>query len=292
MRKIKISAVQYAINPIKSFDDFAAQVTQGVEKARGSDFVVFPELFTLQLITTFPGFQNFPLSDLDKITEYTDRYMDLFQRLSVENKIYIIAGSHLRKGGVHNHNTCHVFGPDGTLFQHQKSHLFPVERGINIHEGNSLEVLELENVKLGVAICYEAEIPECTRILSLKGAEIVFCPSFTFSEHGFWRVRHCCQARCIENQIYMVHCCTIGDLNIPGLVGWGQSSILSPCDDPWTANGVVAEAEVNKEMVVTGEVDLDEIYVNREEGAAPTFRDRGRRAEMYEWLYRRPVGLE
>jgi hypothetical protein len=43
----------------------------------------------------------------------------------------------------------------------------------------------------------------------------------------------------------------------------------------------VAEAEANREMVVHGEVDVDKLYENRETGAAPTYRDRRRRAELY-----------
>ena len=34
-------------------------------------------------------------------------------------------------------------------------------------------------------------------------------------------------------------------------------------------------------MVVRGEVDIDKLYENRETGAAPTYRDRRRRAELY-----------
>jgi predicted amidohydrolase len=85
----------------------------------------------------------------------------------------------------------------------------------------------------------------------------------------------------------MVHCCTVGDLGILDLTGYGKSSILSPCDTPWPSNGVIAEAEMNKEMVITGEVDLDEIHINRETGAATTFKDRTRRADLYKWLYGR-----
>lgn len=51
----------------------------------------------------------------------------------------------------------------------------------------------------------------------------------------------------------------------------------SPCDTLWNANGVVAEAEANKNIVITGKVDIDLLYENREKGAAPTFRDRTRR---------------
>jgi hypothetical protein len=34
-------------------------------------------------------------------------------------------------------------------------------------------------------------------------------------------------------------------------------------------------------MVIHGEVDVDKLYENRTTGAAPTFRDRRRRAELY-----------
>jgi hypothetical protein len=34
-------------------------------------------------------------------------------------------------------------------------------------------------------------------------------------------------------------------------------------------------------MVVRGTVDIDRLYINRETGAAPTYRDRRRRAQLY-----------
>ena len=57
---------------------------------------------------------------------------------------------------------------------------------------------------------------------------------------------------------------------------------MSPCDTPWSdPAGIVAEAKANREMVVHGEVGLDKLYENRETGAAPTYRDRRRRAGLY-----------
>ena len=280
MRKIKISAVQYNARPIKTFGEFGEIAEKVMGEAKGSDFVVFPEMFTVNLLSTYPGYEGFRPGDLVKLAGFTDRYVELFQRLSKEKGQYIVAGSHLIKEGIHFYNTCYLFGPDGMLFRHRKTHLFPPERS-HTSEGNTIEVLDLDRVKVGIAICYEAEVPEHTTVLALEGAEIVFCASFTLTEAGFWRVRHCCQARCIENQIYMVHCCTVGECGIKGFTTWGKSSILSPCDNPWPANGVIAEAESNKEMVITGEVDIDELYVNREKGAAPTVKDRRRRSGLY-----------
>jgi predicted amidohydrolase len=142
-------------------------------------------------------------------------------------------------------------------------------------------VYSIGPVKIGIAVCYEAEIPEISRILSVNGADIIFCPSYTFTEAGFWRVRHCAHARAIENQVYFVHCPTVGEPGDPLPNGYGRASILSPCDKAWLANGVVAEAEVNKHTVITGTVDIDELYENRKSGAATTFKDRKRRKDVY-----------
>ena len=71
-------------------------------------------------------------------------------------------------------------------------------------------------------------------------------------------------------------------MNVKGV---GRSSILSPCDNPWPNNGIIAEGEMNKEMVVTTDVDVDAIYLTREKGAARPYKDRIRRSSLYkEWL--------
>ena len=130
-------------------------------------------------------------------------------------------------------------------------------------------------------MCYEAEIPECAATLAHQGAEIILTPSYTFTEYGFWRVRHSAQARAIENQVYLVHACTGGTPGAPLPNGWAQSSILSPCDTLFSPRGVVAEATAHTDSVARAVVDLDLLARNRENGAAPTFRDRRRRADLY-----------
>ena len=64
--------------------------------------------------------------------------------------------------------------------------------------------------------------------------------------------------------------------------GWARSSILSPCDLTWdNPAGIVAQCDANREMVATGTVDIDKLYENRKSGAATTFKDRRRRADLY-----------
>jgi predicted amidohydrolase len=288
MTKIRISAIQHQWKPIEKLDELADQVRANVEKAKDADFIVLPELFTLQLLTAVPGVEEVSPGKLDVVglsRMYTEQYEGLFRGLARECDGFIVAGSHPIKEGARIFNTCHVFGPEGTVFKHRKTHLWPFEGLFGISEGDTLEILDLGHVKIGIAICYEAEIPEVARTLALKGADIIFCPSFTLDEAAFWRVRHCCQARAIENQVYVVHCCGTGSLGALGLSGWGRASILSPCDAPWSPNGIVAEADSDQETVITAEVDIDELHRNRESGVATTFNDRERRAALYDWMF-------
>ena len=289
-RTVSIAACQFVVRPIGSFDEFAAHVRALLDRAAGADLAVFPELFTLELFTTFPGWMALPVSELTRIheygnTTYTEDYRRLFESEARERGQHIAAGSHLEKKDGRYLNVAYLYGPDGLVHTHEKTHIFPAEAAWSTEEGDTIETVALPFATVGFTVCYEAEIPECAASLVEQGAEIILCPSFTFTEHGFWRVRHSAQARAIENQVYVVHCG--GSARVPSggplPSPWGRSAILSPCDTPWEApDGVVAEASApNIETVVRGEVDLDRLHGNRENGVAPTFRDRRRRASLY-----------
>jgi predicted amidohydrolase len=275
MAKVKVSAVQYKYKQIDNFNEFISNIVSLLDQAKDSDFVVFPESFTLELQYIIPN------HEIHKIPQYTDQYIELFKNMSMEKNQYIIAGSHLTLINDKLHNVGHIFCPNGQIFTHNKTHLMPMEVKMGFTHGMTLNVLETEKAKVALGICYEMEFPEVARTLTLKGAEIIFTPSYTIGEHGFWRVRHSCQARAIENQIYVIHACLVGaPLENKMLAGWGRSSILSPCEEPWTPNGIITEAMTNEEMVITGELDLKLLHKKRERGVATTLNDR--RPELYE----------
>lgn len=282
-RKVSIAACQFVIKPVKDFDAFAAQSVKLLDQAKGADLVLFPELFTLALFTTFDDWRNRPVTDLVKVDTYTNAYREFFAAEARRRKQVIVAGSHLEKKRGGYYNVAYVYGPTGLIHMHDKTHIFPAESAWFTREGDSMEAFDLPFARVGFNVCYESEIPECAASLTEQGAEIILCPSYTFTEYGFWRVRHCAQARAIENQVYFVHCATGGKLPKGPLPdGYTRSSILGPCDKPWSApNGVIAEARTNVQMVVRGTVDLDKLHDNRETGVAPTFRDRRRRADAY-----------
>jgi predicted amidohydrolase len=280
-RNVSIAAVNFAVRPIDDFSQFEGHVRTLLAGCDGADLVLFPELFTVELFTTLPDWKRLPISELTQIDKYTDDYIGLFKDLARERGQYIVGGSHLVAEDSKYLNVAHLFTPDGEVIRHIKTHIFPGEAEWSTSEGDSMEAFDLPFARVGFNVCYEAEIPECAATLAHQGAEIILCPSYTFTEAGFWRVRQSAQARAIENQVYYVHCCTGGAPGAPLPNGWAQSSILSPCDTLFSPRGIVAEATANTESVTRGIVDLDLLTANREKGAAPTFRDRRRRADLY-----------
>jgi predicted amidohydrolase len=282
-REVTISACQYHVREINGFEDMEARVRTLLDQAAGSDIVVFPELFTIELFTTLKDWKNRLISELVLIDEFTKDYISLFKDEAKKRGQFIAAGSHLVKVSDDRfENIAYLFGPDSERFEHAKTHIFPAEANWSTSEGSKMETFQLPFAKVGFNVCYETEIPECSAALVEQGAEIILTPSATFTEQGFWRVRHCAQSRCIENQIYLVHCCLGGQPGGPLPNGWAKSSVLGPCDLAWAnAAGIIAEAPANVETTVTGTVNLDLLYENRASGAATTFKDRRRRADLY-----------
>lgn len=289
-RVVTIAVCQFGVRPVKDFDEFAGHVRRVLDRAVGADLVILPELFTLELFTTFPDWRRTPITELGRIDEYTQDYRMLFMEEARSRDQYIAAGTHLVGEAGKLRNMAHLFEPGGTMHTHSKTHVTPTESEWSTSEANTMDIIELPFAKVGFNIGYETEIPECAATLAHQGAEIILGPSFTFSEFGFWRVRHCAEARCIENQIYFIHCCNSGRPGAPLPESWAQSAIMSPCDGPWGPSGRIAQAKLNQETIIFGAIDLDRLHENRRTGAAPTFRDRRRRAELYaRWPSHVPV---
>lgn len=220
----------------------------------------------MELVTTFGE------SDLNRmftrLPSYTEEYRELFGELAQNHSVYIVAGSHLQRVREQYYNMGHLFTLDGQVWQQPKLHLFSAERFGNTTPGASLTVIQTEKAKVSMLICYNLELPEAARLATLQGAEILFSPSATLDEYGYWRVRHCAHARCIENQVYVVHCSLVGAVDIAGLSFSDRSSILGPCDRGYPSRGVIAEGPMDQEVIVTGEADLDLLYSVRENGAS------------------------
>lgn len=271
MANVRISAVPFKAGPVSSFDDFADHVTRLVEQAATEkpDVVVFPELFTAELVNFFEETDIAEI--LARLTKYTEDYLSLFRGLAKDKAFYIVGGSHLRDVDGKFYNTAHLFTPEGKVWEQQKCHMVPLERPW-VSPGDELKIFETEKVKFSILTCYDLEFPETSRLMTLRGADLLISPSATLDEQGYWCVRHCGHSRCIEDQVYVVHCSLLG--NVAGLPFWGMASVLTPCDAGFPPKGIAAESPLNEEVVVTADLDTEMLYEHRRKGTVTTLKDR------------------
>lgn len=281
--KYRVAAVQYHLEDISSFEQFAAQVTHYVRNASeyGTEFLLFPEFMTTQLLSIGDGNGN-PLG-IEQLPSFTERYRELFSKLASEYGIYIVGGTHVVDSGEgKRQNTAHLFHPDGKVDTQAKIHLTPTEvTEWNMAAGDGLEVFETKFGTIAMLTCYDIEFPEIVRMARAKGADVIFCPSCTDDRHGFYRVRYCCHARAVENQVYVVTTGTVGSLRKVDFMraNFGQAAVITPNDIPFPPAGIMAEGVMNDDMLVVADIDLKLLEDVRASGSVTTWRDR--RTDLY-----------
>ena len=288
-KTVRICVVQYQMREIGSFDDFARQCEYFIDVASDykSDFILFPELFTMQLLSFMPA--NRPGTAVRQLAEFTPQYLDLFTRLSIKYDINIIGGSHFTVEDDRLYNASYLFKRNGGIGKQYKLHITPNERRWwGVEPGNTVEVFETDKGNISIQICYDVEFPEVSRIAVSKGAQIIFVPFCTDERFAYLRVRYCAQARCIENHVYVALAGTVG--NLPAVenmdIQYAQSGIYTPSDIPFSRDAVASECAANIETVIFDDVDLELLKRHRQTGSVLNWKDR--RSDLYEVSLKTP----
>lgn len=283
---VRICVVQYMMRRINSFEELAHQCEYFVDVAADnhSDFVVFPEIFTTQLMSFLN--EPSPSKAVRKMTVFTPQYIEMFTDLAVRYNVNIIGGSHFVEEDDEVYNIAYLFRRDGSIGKQYKIHITPNERKWwGISAGDKVKVFDTDCGKIAIQICYDVEFPELARIATDMGANILFVPFCTEDRQGYLRVRYCSQARAIENQIYTVISGTVG--NLPQTenmdIQYAQSAIFSPSDFEFARDGIVGEIDTNVEMVLIGDVDLETLRRKRQGGTVKQLKDR--RHDVYRISY-------
>ncbi len=75
---------------------------------------------------------------------------------------------------------------------------------------------------------------------------------------------------------------TVGSIpTVPAVsLNYGQASILTPSDFSFARDGILAEGNVNQEMMVIAELNLDTICENRTSGTVLPLNDSQQTAEL------------
>ena len=284
MERLRVASLQYFIRPVTSFDQFADQVTALIKTAADYQchLVVFPEYFTIQLLTL--GDVKDPIAEqVNELADHLPRYVELMQANARDAGIYIVGGTIPVEEGNAIYNRAYVFGPDGRFGVQGKLHMTRFEsEDWFVQPSRGLTVFDTEFGRMAVAICYDVEFPEMARAAARLGAHILCVPSCTDDRQGFLRVRYCAQARAIENQMYVIHACTVGSLPmVPAVsLNYGQASILTPSDFSFSRDGILAEGIPNQEMMVVGELNLSTILSSRTSGTVIPLNDSKNTADL------------
>ncbi len=279
---VRLSVVQYGMRTIKSFSEFAKQCEffTDVGSDYKSDFVLFPELFTTQLLSCIKSSR--PGDAARKLAEFTPEYLDLFNKLAIKYNINIIGGSQFTVEDDNLYNIAYLFQRNGKISKQYKIHITPSEkRWWGVVPGNRVEVFDTDKGKINIQICYDVEFPELSRIAVTKGAKIIFVPFNTDDRDAYLRVRYCAQARCIENQVFTAIAGCVG--NLPFVdnadVHYAESGIFTPSDVSFERDGIAADCIANSETIVTHDVDLALLKRSRRGGSVRNWLDR--RTDLY-----------
>ena len=229
-------------------------------KNQGANLIVFPELALTGYVCRDTLYE---LAEPVPEGEYIRRLAEIAKK----EAIHVVFGALERSEKAHAtlYNTAVLLGPNGFIGKYQKMHLpthsvFEEKRYFRL--GYQTPVFETEIGKLGLIICYDVFFPEITRLLRLKGSQLIVCIS---ASPGVRRTffETLTAARAIENTAFLVYVNLVGVEN--GLQFWGGSRIVAP-------NGkITSQAKYDEEDLMIGKID----YANlkQTETFVPALRD-------------------
>jgi predicted amidohydrolase len=284
---VRLGLVQYQMRPIEAWDEFARQCRFFVDVAADyhTDIVLFPELFTTQLLSLVEA--KDPASSARRLAELTPEYIRLFGELAVKYAVNIVAGSQFTVEADNLYNVSFFFRRDGSIGKQYKLHITPNERHWwGLCGGDRVEVFDTDRGKVAILICYDVEFPELAREAVSRGAQILLVPFNTSDREGYQRVRVCAQARCIENHVFAALSGCVG--NLPFVenadIHYAQSVVLTPSDVGFAREGLAVEASPNIETVVVHDVDTERLRRHRIAGTVQNWNDR--RTDLYRVLWK------
>lgn len=280
---IRLGLIQWQMRLFPDMESFYEQVEFFVDAVSGykSDFVMFPEFFNTPLLQPYNHLPE--IEAMRKLAEKTEEIIQKMHELALSYNINIITGSMPLLDDGKLYNATYLCHRTGKIDEYRKIHITPNEQKYyGMVGGNQVQVFDTDCGKVGILICYDVEFPELSRIYADQGMQILFVPFLTDTQNGYTRVRHCAQARAIENECYVAIAGCVG--NLPRVnnmdIQFAQSAVFTPSDFAFPTNAIKAEATPNTEMVLVVDVDLHLLDELHHYGTVKTLKDR--RNDLYQ----------
>ena len=289
---VRLAVVQYEVRPVDDFMAFATQTEFFVDVAadKGSDFILFPELYTTQLLSVRRAERA--EQGVRMVAEYTPQYLELLTDLAVRYDVNIVGGSQFTEEEGRLYNVAYLFRRDGTLEKQYKIHVTAEERRWwGLEGGSELRAFHTDRGRIAILVGYDVHFPELGRAAAHYGARIVFAPfnASDRSEHQSHQI--CARARAIENHVFVVTSGVVG--NLPFVdnadVHYAASGIYTPSDVAFPRDGVAAQTDPNIEAVLVQDLDLEALRRHQSTGQFRNWLDR--RKDVYQLRLWRGGGI-
>jgi len=272
MKDIRVAAV-ICQAPLGRVGENLDRTIRWIEKAKekGAQIVCFPEMN----ITGYGTHEDTIKIAIPLSNGITDQLLESARI----NNITILAGMAELGEGNRVFITHLVIDPRGRVGIYRKLHLSPPEQGIYT-PGNKLPVFEIDNIRFGIQLCYDAHFPELSTIMALNGADIIFIPHASprkgpEEKYNSW-MRHL-PARAYDNGLYVVACNQAGD-NENGLVFPGIALIVDPL-------GLIFEKYLTgKEGMIVSDLKAEKLAQVREHRMRYFLPNR--RPELYDFIFK------
>jgi len=227
--------------------------------AAGAALVVTPEGYLEGYVGNTKFSEGLTMERYLGIAEPIDGpYLTRARELAAGLGIHLVLGFAERRGD-RVFNTVALISPRGELIgSYSKSHNSRVIEPFNT-DGSAFPVHSTALGRIGMLVCYDRQLPETSRILAIKGAQIILVPAFGL---GITKINEdiMMRTRAYENSVYVAH------------VHPKNTFVVDP------KGTIIAQEEGEHEAMVIAQVTLDERI-----GDGPI---RDRRPEIYEELLR------
>lgn len=186
----------------------------------------------------------------------TKEEIKVYQEFAKKNKVNLILGSVslIQENNDKTTNTCFVINRNGDIVsQYDKIYMYKVNREnfqFDEHDdtipGSEVGIAILDEIKIGIGICFDLRFPEYFRELVKNGVEVIFLPAHFRKDTGKLAWDTLIPARALENQVYFCTC------NQSGIGLCGNTKVVD-------YEGKVMEELGEEEGILTLDLDLEKL---------------------------------
>lgn len=273
-----IATTQFSLQKVHSPTEFWGRFEALLSQAKSAkaSVVVFPEYFSLSLLMCQTEHADFKQA-LHGSLPHSQEVLSKARALASTYQMAIVLGTLPWVENQKLINRSFFITSDGKTIAQDKIFMTRFEDEVwKVKGGEPLvHIFDWQQTRCAILTCYDSEFAVLSQSLARSGVELLFVPSCTDTEHGYWRVRHCCEARAIENQLFVaMSSIVLGDPKFEEIdAHYGRSAIFSPCDTGFQANGLLAEGETNREGLCIATVEIQQIKKVRQTGSVLNLRD-------------------